>query len=603
MIYQIRNALSIFNKKEKLYLAGIFILMFVTLFSEAAGISLIYPFLAVVTKPELIGSNEFLSFLFNSLGFQSNLYFITFMGIGIFIVFILKNLFYFLSQFVQLNYLIKRRVEMTARLFRGYMESEYEQHLNTNPAILIRNINSVDSIFAGFLQPIFGIISEVFILCGICVVLMYNNWQIMIGSLFILVLPVWIGNKLIAGHLRRIGKENFEFIAITTKILLEGLHGIKEILVMKKASFFASNFFFFGMKLGYLRRNMRLINYTPKIITETVLVGSVTLLVLIVLYSGKAFYDFIPILGLYAVGAHRMVGSLNKVASGIQTLKYNQVLTETVIDELCLFGKNPIDDDLSRHENLSGNKELYRFSEISLKRVTFYYKSSKTKILNNLSLSIVRGQSVGIVGPSGAGKSTLMDILLGLLRPSEGDFLIDNIEYGKMTREWASLIGYIPQSIYLRDDNLRNNIAFGINEENIDDKALEKAIKISQLEEVIRDLPEGIDTTIGERGVRLSGGQRQRIAIARALYHDPQIILMDEATSALDNQTEAEFMKSIELLQGVKTMVIIAHRLSTVKNCDVIYFMKDGLIESKGTFEELLKESESFRLMANADMV
>jgi ATP-binding cassette, subfamily B, bacterial PglK len=303
---------------------------------------------------------------------------------------------------------------------------------------------------------------------------------------------------------------------------------------------------------------------------------------------------------LFAVAAQRMIMSLNKTVLGFQSLQYNQTLNDTIIGELSLFKKRSVEISLMRNQKSSRKYKTSSFNEVKLKGLVFSYETSKEPVINNMSFEIKKGQSIGIVGASGAGKSTLMDILLGLLLPQKGTFLIDGIDLRELQTEWASLIGYIPQSIYLRDDTLKGNIAFGLDEDKIDNAALEKAIIIAQLKEVVDGLPMGVDTKIGERGVRLSGGQRQRVAIARALYHDPKIILMDEATSALDNQTEADFMESIELLQGEKTLVIIAHRLSTVEKCDVIYFIKDGIIDGYGTYSELIEKDASFLQIAKS---
>jgi len=601
MTKQFSSALSLFSGKEKFQLSLLFLLMFVTAFFEAIGIGMIFPFLAIVTNPELIYSNEILIFLYNTIEFKSKSNFIAFMGLGLFIIFILKNLIFFFSQFAQLTYLIHKRVEMTGKMFKGYMHSGYEHHLNANPAILLRNINSVDGVFSGFLQPLFEILSEFFILVGIVTVLFFSSWFVSLGALIFLVIPAWIGNRLVSRRLRNIGNLNFDLIAVTSKILLEGLNGIKEILVMKKQSYFADRYFVLAKKLNYVRRDMQLIGYTPKLITETFLVGSITLFVVTILFSKQSIYEFLPTLGLFAVAAQRMIMSLNKTVLGFQKLQFNQTLNNTIIGELSLFEKRAIEDSLMRDQKSSSKDKISSFNEVKLKGLTFSYKTSKEPVLNNVSFEIRKGQSIGIVGASGAGKSTLMDILLGLLLPQKGAFIIDGIDLRELETEWASLIGYIPQSIYLRDDTLKSNIAFGLTEDKIDKAALEKAIRISQLKEVVDGLPMGLDTKIGERGVRLSGGQRQRIAIARALYHDPQIILMDEATSALDNQTEENFMKSIELLEGETTLVIIAHRLSTIEKCDVIYFMKEGIIDGYGTYNELMENNTSFLQIAKSN--
>ena len=485
MMKQLSNALSLFNGKEKFQFSLLFLLMLITASFEAIGIGMIFPFLAVVTNPELIDSNEILIFLYNTIQFQSKSYFIAFLGLGLFIIFILKNLIFFFSQFAQLTYLIHKRVEMTGNMFNGYMHSGYEHHLNSNPAVLLRNINSVDGVFSGFLQPLFGILSEFLILVGICIVLFFSSWQIMLGALIFLVIPAWIGNRLVSRRLRNIGYIHFDLTALTSKILLEGLHGIKEILVMKKQSYFADRFIVLAKKLGYVRRDMQLIGYTPKLITETFLVGAITLFVVGIIFSKQSIYEFIPTLGLFVVAAQRMIMSLNKTVQGFQNLQFHQSLNDTIIGELSLFRKRSIEVSLMRDQKSSRKDKTSSFNEVKLKGLVFSYETSKEPVLNNVSFEIRKGQSIGIVGASGAGKSTLMDILLGLLLPQKGSFLIDGIDLRELETEWASLIGYIPQSIYLRDDTLKSNIAFGLDVDKIDKAALEKAIRISQLKEVV----------------------------------------------------------------------------------------------------------------------
>jgi ATP-binding cassette, subfamily B, bacterial PglK len=594
----ILQAFSLFSSKEKFHLALLFLLMFITGLIEAFGIGMIFPFISVVSDNSILDNNRILKFFFEISAFESKDNFVILLGSFLFVFFIFKNSFFFYAQFIQQNYLIKKRVEMTGAMFLGYMQSKYELHLNSNPAHLLRNINSVDGIFSGLLQPFFEILSELFILVGIATVLMYSNWLVMVGAFCIILIPTFIINRITSRILKKTGHKNFHLIAVTSKTILEGLNGIKEILVMNRQGYFANSYIKESRKLGYIRRDLQLMSFIPRLSLETLLVGTVILFIIVLMTFGKALVSFLPTLTLFSVAAVRLLTSINKIVLGFQKLSFSSVLSDNVIKDLKSFETR---DQCSKLKKKFDYQELQLHNEICLKNLSFSYTDSDKPALKNIDIKIKKGSSVGFVGPSGAGKSTLIDIILGLIDPDKGSIHIDDYPLSKIRKQWSSMIGYIPQSIYLRDDTLKNNIAFGMDESEINEDLLQKAIDIAQLNEVINNLPLGLETIIGERGVRISGGQRQRVAISRALYHDPEIIIMDEATSALDNQTEAEFIKAVEELKKHKTLIIVAHRLSTVKNCDIIYLMKDGQIHGQGNLETLMASNVDFLKLAQLD--
>ncbi len=590
----LKQILSIFNRKEKLQLLLIFLLMMVTGLSEALGIGLIFPYISILSNPGIIENHSILKWTFNALPISTKDELILIISFGLFIYFIFKNLFYLISQYIQQNYLIGKRVELVGTIFQGYMHSPYEFHLNHNPAFLHRNINATDQIFSGLLQPFFDILSEVIIVFCVILMLLYSNFMLSISALLLITFPTWLLNKYISQKMKILGKENFNLIGVTSKNLLEGLYGIKEIQIMNRQKYFSKSFIENSRVLGFIRRDQTIIRYIPRATLESLIILVMVGAVIFIVLSGQSIIESLPLISLFAVASVRILTSATKIIIGMNNLSFNSVVGDTIINEINEFKRQ------KRKSIIKNNKDvaLNSFEKVELKNVSFKYLNEEKKIIDYINMTINKGQSIAIVGGSGAGKSTLIDIFLGLLKPFEGEIKVNGVSLDNCKHSWQKKIGYIPQSIYLCDDTLKNNIAFGLPEASIDMNRLNDAIQIAQLKEVVNELKEGIDTIIGDRGVKLSGGQRQRVAIARALYHDPDILIMDEATSSLDNQTEREFIKAVDRLKGQKTMIIVAHRLTTVQNCDVIYFLKNGKIDGGGNFRELVEQNLAFRKMS-----
>ena len=570
--------------------------MMVTGLSEALGIGLIFPYISILSNPGIIENHSILKWTFNTLPISTKDELILVISLGLFIYFVFKNIFYLTSQYIQQNYLIGKRVELVGTIFQGYMHSAYEFHLNHNPAFLHRNINATDQIFSGLLQPFFEILSEVIIVFCVILMLLYSNFMLSISALLLITFPTWLLNKYIAKKMKILGKENFNLIGVTSKNLLEGLYGIKEIQIMNRQKYFSKSFIENSRVLGFIRRDQTIIRYIPRATLESLIILVMVGAVIFIVLSGQSIIESLPLISLFAVASVRILTSATKIIIGMNNLSFNSVIGDTIINEINEFKQQKQNSIIKNNENVTLNS----FEKVELKNVSFKYINEKKKILNRIDMTINKGQSIAIVGGSGVGKSTLIDIFLGLLKPFEGEIKVNGVLLDNCKHSWQKKIGYIPQSIYLCDDTLKNNIAFGLPEASIDMDRLNNAIQIAQLKEVVNELKEGIDTIIGDRGVKLSGGQRQRVAIARALYHDPDILIMDEATSSLDNQTEREFIKAVDRLKGQKTMIIVAHRLTTVQNCDVIYFLRNGKIEGGGNFNELIEENIAFRKMSKS---
>jgi ABC-type multidrug transport system fused ATPase/permease subunit len=360
--------------------------------------------------------------------------------------------------------------------------------------------------------------------------------------------------------------------------MFQGLNGAKDVKVLGCEQEFIDQFV--GHRSSYVRFHTRqtFFGQIPRLWYELLAVAALCLLAAVMVWQGKTAQAMIPTLGLFAAAAFRMLPSVNRLAHAMQSLRFSQATIDMIHSEL----------NLPRSEPETDRAPLPFSGTIELEGVFFRYPSAAADSISGVSLTIPHGSSVGIIGGSGAGKSTLVDIILGLLEPSKGRVTVDGTDIATNMRGWQSRIGYVPQSIYLCDDSLRRNVAFGLPDNKIDDWAVRRALKSAQLEEFVAELPDGVNTLVGERGVRLSGGQRQRIGIARALYHDPAVLILDEATSALDTETETGVMDAVEALHGAKTLIIVAHRLSTVAHCDTLYRLDRGKVVACGSSHDLI---------------
>ena len=589
--------LQLFNRREKVQMFGIFLLMLISGFLEMVGLGMIFPFIGMVTNPKIIHENNLLDFFYDILSFQSVQNFLIAFGIALIFLLVIKNIYYFLSMFIQQNYLIRKRVQIGNLLYSGYLRSDYNFHLQHNSALLLRNTSVVDNIFAGGLQPLFLILSETVIVVFVLAMLLFTNYLITICAALFIIPLVWVIYSMFRVRLRGLGKESHKLMGLTSKAIPERFGAIKEVLVKNCQDYFSREYEENTKKLGIIRRDNFILTQTPRLVLEPIVAGSLILLIVFFILKGKVGSDVFPTIAMFATASFRLVVSATKIVTAMHTLDFNRVLEDTICKELKLFIQNSEKDNLKEGKLVYTKKASFN-STIELRNISFRYSGGNNDAVRNVSLTINKGQSIAFVGASGAGKSTLIDIFLGLLSPYVGEICVDGENIFKCLSTWRSNIGYVPQDSFLRDDTLRHNIAFAIPDHIIDDKALRKALNAAQLSDFVETLPQGVNTIIGERGIRLSGGQRQRLNVARALYSDPNILVMDEATSALDGETEAEISRAVENLSGEKTIIIIAHRLSTVKKCDCVYFMVDGEIHDSGTLQELLQRNDKFNKVA-----
>lgn len=549
-------------------------MMVLAAFFETIGIGLIVPFVSIVTNPTSIEEQYILSYLYNTIGFESSSTFIIFSAIVLLTVFLFKNSYLLLFNYLQYRIIMNQEVKLSKSLFKEYLIKPYTFHLERNTSTLLRNINGeVPRIYHGIILSSFQLLTESLIILFIFILLLIMSPIATITSSILLGGSVLLFFGIFRKKIDSLGKEQQKVSATTIQWVNQGLGASKEIKVSGKENFFIDSYAKQSMIKAKNSRYMNILEVVPRLFLETLLVSIVLISMLIIYLNGSDTTQLVSTMALFAMAAFRIMPSINRVVALITTIKYSQPSLEVVYEDLV---RTQNATKLIERSASSHKEDVKYTKSIVLNNVSFKYPNQKDFTVKRVSLTIPIGQSVAFIGESGAGKTTIVDIILGLLAPQEGSVSIDDINLEEQVALWQKKIGYIPQSIFLSDDSIRGNIAFGVDPVDIDDEAVWRALEQAKLKEFVLSLPEKLNTSVGERGVRLSGGQRQRIGIARALYHNPEIIFMDEATSALDNETEREIMRAIDGLKGDKTIIIIAHRLSTIENCDTVFRISDG---------------------------
>jgi len=582
----------IFTKKDLLYYVLISCMMFIGAFIEVVSIGAVIPVFTILSSSDAIFENRYLSFAYSLLGCSNKESFILRFILIIFTVFVIKNLYMAIVFYVQSYFLHNSIVKISLRMFRTYLFQPYSFHLNKNSALLLRNIQQVDSVVNGILGPIFSILSESMVIIVITIALLMRYTFIVFLIILILFISLFFFHYAIKRVLNKYGEMRTQYGLRLIRNINQALGGIKETKLMHKEDFFVDLFKYQSQNLNKSSHMYNFILQIPKLYIELVSVMVFVILISVLISIGKDFNSTLMTCIIFAVASTRLMPSVNRITTSLSTIHFYSPMLDQILSDI---DTTVFTNLLPAPENL---RTLEFRSEISMNNLTYSYDKQK-KILSSISLKIHKNFTVGFVGHSGAGKTTLIDILLGLLSPSKGELLVDGEKITKENlRAWQKILGYVPQMVYLTDDTIRNNIAFGVPQEKIDESKVINAVNLSQLEDFIKGLPFGLDTVVGERGVRISGGEKQRIGIARALYHDPQVLVLDEATASLDNNTERALMESINSLHRKITIIIIAHRLSTVKYCDKIFFLSEGKLISEGTYDELLKKCPEFRQIA-----
>jgi ABC-type multidrug transport system fused ATPase/permease subunit len=564
---------------------------------EALGIGLIGPFLAVASNPESIHKIFLLDWVYRQLELQSSTQFIPILGIGIATIFCLKSLLYFLSWVNIHQYSSKLNQSLISRLLNAYLAVPYTFHLNKNTASLIKNILVETSTFTGAcILPLLKSAVNAIVLFCLFLVLAQTDLLLLVMIMGIL-LPIFIFFNLLGSKFKKWGKIKSESKQEMIRILNHGLGGLKETRVIGCESYFQKQMAREAQQFSKAESLFQSSQVLPRILIETALIVFIMLFIsLSIIFFKQNMQEITEVIGVFAIASMRLIPASSQLLGAINQLKDSNYAVNMLYLDLKEIDKQGVNKPKKLNPQISSsvglNKDQNRTmtfgNQIDLDRITYSYDNSSQLAVKDVSLTIKKGQSIALIGKSGAGKTTLADIVLGLLEPKTGDILVDGKSIYNNLRSWQNMIGYIPQSIFLIDDTIERNIAFGVLDQLIDPERMSKAIKAAQLEELIAQLPQGIKTEVGERGVRLSGGQRQRIGIARALYHEREILVLDEATSALDNETEGLISEAIKSLAGTKTLIIIAHRLSTVEHCDRVYLLEKGRLIKSGSYQEVV---------------
>lgn len=567
-----QKMMVLLDARQKRQMVGIVILMLIGGVLESVGISLIAPVMEIVLQPEAVDQKPYLHFLYTFFHLHSTEQLAGLIMVALVLVFVIKNIFLYFMNVVQLRFVYTNQFATSRRMMINFMKRPYEYYLNADTSVIQRNITSDVNNMYGLILSVLQLTSEVIVFVCLVVILLSQDAQMTIFIAGLLIVVLMIIKYVIKPVMQRAGRENQDYYSGLYKWIEESVTGIKEIKIAGRENYFINGYADCGA--GYVNavQKYNLYNSTPRLLIETVAIAGMIGYMLFLMQTGVSIRQVAPSLSVLALAAARLLPSANRINTYTTSIAYFEPFFMNVSDHL---QAEIHDEDMTYDEHVYRRREtvekLPLHREISLENISYKYPNTDVYILKEANLKIPVGKSVGIVGTSGAGKTTIVDVMLGLLAPAEGRILADGEEVRAHYKEWLKNIGYIPQTIFMLDSTIRKNVAFGVPDDEIEEERVWAALKEAQLDTYIRSLPDGLDTSIGERGIRLSGGQRQRIGIARALYEDPEVMVLDEATSALDGETEAAIMESINRLHGKKTLVIIAHRLTTIEKCDLVY--------------------------------
>lgn len=576
-IYQ--KLMKLMNKKQKRQMGGLLILMLIGAILEALSIGLVIPVVSMILTP---GAMEKYGQKYEIIGKCYEIFRITtekqltlIVMLALIAAFVLKNIFLFFQQKKMYHFVYTNQFYTAQRLLKSYIKKDYEYFLNADTATIQRSIAADVNNMYGLILALLQVVSEsiVFVVLGIVLFAMDPMMTVVISCLLLLTLIVI--KKIIKPIMNRTGRENQDYGASMYQWISQAVCGIKEVKVAGKEQYFVREYMKQGQGFVNAMERLNLFSSAPKLLIETVCIAGMVAYMLILVLADVDMKNMITIIAAFGTAAVRLMPSASRINNQLTQIAYCEPFFMNVSDNL-------VEDISEENVDMSyaeeAKKKLPVTKEIVLRDITYAYPNTEKLIFDHAELTITVGTSIGIVGGSGAGKTTVVDILLGLLKLRSGTITADGVNVMEHYREWLKNVGYIPQMITLLNADIRQNVAFGVPEEEIDEEKLWYALKEAQLDEFVKSLPEGVHTGVGERGIRISGGQRQRIGIARALYNDPELLILDEATSALDNETEAAIMDAINRLHGKKTLVIIAHRLQTIEKCDMVYRVEDGKI-------------------------
>ena len=563
----------LFDRKQKKQIAGLAVLILIGGLLETMGVSMLLPVVQAIMDPEAIMENDMVGKVVTALHIETSRRLIIVMLGSLIVVYVVKNVYLLFQTYVQNTFVTRNRNRMISRVMREFLNRPYEEYLGADiPTVFRLTDSDIPNAFQLILVLI-QMVTEIVVAGSLCIVLVVVSPAMSLFILCIFLGMTLIITKVLKPRLNAIGHKNQMIQSRIAKWRIQSIYGLKDVKVLHREEFFVRNYYESGALGADVARNYAVFNNLPRLLIETIFMASMLLFIMLYMLSGGNINVLIPQLSAFAVAAVRVMPGTNRINTYLSEIAYSQPCLDYLYENLTANMKMDVNGSVTglTEETVNEGRKAKLHDRIVLDHITYAYPNTDKNIFTDAHMEVKKGQSVGIMGPSGAGKSTIVDILLGLLRVQEGTITCDGISIFDNYPGWLSQIGYIPQSIYLIDESIRDNIAFGIDADKIDDNRIWEVLEEAQLKEFVEELPEGLETAIGDRGVRISGGQRQRLGIARALYHDPEILVFDEATSALDGDTEQAVMDAVNSFHGRKTMVIIAHRLNTIAKCDVIY--------------------------------
>lgn len=594
-----RKLLNIFTKQEQKQALLLFLMSLAAAFAQAIGVASVFPFINVLLKPEMIQENRWLSLFYQKGGFSDIKSFIIILGLGVFSVVLLSSLISAVTIWAKSKFALGKNHSLSKRLLNVYLAKPYEYFLINNTNELGKNILSeINQLTSHLLISLFEIIINGLMVITVIGMLLLVNVSVTIGAMVLVGGAYGLTNYYIKKKLQTVGRERIEANKERFRLADEALSSVKITKVMGIESYFIENFSLYSKKFTQYNIYSHIAGEIPRFIFEAIAFGGIVFYIVLMVYQGENMSNFVPLLSLYAFAAYRIMPSLNRFYKSMTKIYYNSPILDKIYHDLKQQEK---EDPEKKKTAFHRDEKRIEFNHaIKLKNLRFCYSDNRINVINGIDLVIPKNSMIGIAGETGCGKTTFVDIILGLLEPQGGRILIDEIP---LTSEnlagWLNIVGYVPQEIYLSDQTIRNNIAFGVPEEKINDQQVQSVARIAALDRFIEDeLPHQYNTLIGERGVRLSGGQRQRIGLARALYRNPEVLILDEATSSLDGATEESILNAIQEVLKLKTVIMIAHRLSTLRDYDQIYIMEKGRMIGQGTYEELIKHHQKFKEMA-----
>ncbi|MDB9702501.1 ABC transporter ATP-binding protein/permease [Rhodospirillales bacterium] len=592
MLQLTKMILFLIAPATRLSACALALLMVIGAIIEAVGIGLILPLVTIITQPEVLSTNSWALRVFGEIGPDDYNRILILLMSAFLATIILKNATLLALYVLQGHFFAKNEALLARRIFIRYIYGNFNLHLTRNSADLINNVTSTaSSVFSHAMRGLMILLSESILILFITIFLFYINPVITMVAICGFLVCAAAMHFAVRTRLVHWGMTQTKIRQKLLKLLTQSFHSIKEVKISGREDYLVSEFSAARKLMAEIDARMFVIGTIPRLWVETLFISSIVISIVYVLTSGNPSGKFFSILAVFLVAAIRLMPSVARILMAFNTIRGGTYPVETIYNDL--NDQSSIDSDAA--QDLVDVSKITFNHQIELENISFSYPNMETAAAHDINLTIKKGESIGLVGPSGAGKTTLADLILGLIKPTSGCIRVDGDDVTSHTRIWQKSLSYVPQSVYLFDASIRKNVAFNIPEDEIDDDKVWASLEVAQLASVVRGLPDGLDTLSGDRGTRLSGGQKQRIGIARAVYNDLDVLILDEATSSLDSQAEFEVSQAIEHLSSTKTMIIIAHRLSTLRKCDRLVYIDGGRIIDSGNFEELYEKNIVFK--------